>query len=739
MRQRIFSSIIATIFVASTFVSPLAVQASEQRGVFASAFSTASFGEVLVWHHGEKLPRVYSYETNELAAFALTAFKKDSSVKVAQPNYKYSASVVPSDTDIEKQTHLEIIHAYEGWETVSTAKNVVVAVIDSGVDIKHPDLRDNLWENPNENANGVDDDLNGYVDDFNGWDFLEGSPNPSPKRGGSIPENSIGVQHGTMVAGIIAASGDNNIGVSGVAWDTQIMSLRVLNNIGLGTSETVTEALVYAMDNGADIINLSLVGTDYDEIVVALLEQAYLEGVIVVGAAGNDGSNLNLLENYPVCYNHLGPATVIGVAAIDNEYNRPGFSNFGSECVDIVAPGVKIYSTRHTDSSFQNNDQYAALYSGTSFAAPQVAGTIALLKQLRPSLTSEEALYYLQEGSTGLTGSLIADHGYEHVLNVQGAVELLAAELPFLPEPEIAITREISEFLVYPLGQFGSLAFQYQLPGPLLQTPIVFDQGEFASGFRMTKNSPFSVLLNAWEGQSKRVYEYQLTTKSMDLLFEIPEDDPQTVGQVIVGNVDFDNFQEVIVASGPGAPPMVSVYSQKGALKYQFSPYTADIDQGLSVALWDINDDKIPEIAVVPANQTDGEVKVFDYTGLKLLEFTAYENFDGGATISVGDANTDGVKELLIGPGATGGPHAKAFNTFGKLAFEFFAGDIIDAGGAHLELYDFDRDGRKEYVFTFKRAGTPVIRLYSLEGIFMAEHGVMDGGYDKGVGIVLLD
>lgn len=741
--QKFISNIFVLLtLIVSTILNPLAVQASEQRGVLASAFSEAEFGEVLVWYHHQKYPQVLSYASNELAAYAMTQLKDDPSVKFVQPNHTYTASVLPNDTDIEAQTHLQIINAIEAWDTVANASDVVVAVIDSGVSLDHPDLVDNLWHNPGEALNGVDDDQNGYRDDMHGWDFTESSSSPSPKRQPSIGENAIGVQHGTMVAGIIAATGNNELGVSGVTWSTQIMSLRVLNNLGLGSSERVTNAIIYAMENGADIINLSLVGTSYDEVVVSLLEDAYEQGIIVVGAAGNDSANLNFLENYPVCYNHLGPATIIGVAAIDDEFQRTDFTNYGSDCVDIVAPGVKIYSTRHTDRTFADKAQYAALYSGTSFAAPQVTGAIALMKQLRPSLTSEEALYYLKKGATTIDGALAASYGFTYVLNVKGALDELIDDLPNLPDPEVVEGVNDSRFMVYPLGQFtSSLAFEYQFPGPILTTPIVFTQEEFAAGFRMTKDTPFTVLINAWKPNTKRVYRYNLNQSKMELLFQIPDANPQTVGQVIVGNIDFDNQREIVVVSGPDSEPMVSIYTEEGALKYQFRPYgeDSDITGGLSVALWDMNGDKINEIAVVPANQTDGDVTVFDYTGLQMMSFTAYESFGGGATLSTGDINNDGLKELLVGPGATGGPHAKVFNVRGDLVFEFFAGDVIDAGGAHLELIDFDRDGQKEYVFTFKRTGTPVIRLYSLEGEFLAEHGVIDGGYNKGVGIVLLD
>ncbi len=734
--------ILGAFLFSSLFGMIAPIAHSGDLSVSSASFVHAEVGQLLVQYQGQTKPQLLQYSTNKEAQKALQKFQKRSDILFAQPNYTYQASALPNDQLIASQKHLGQIKATEGWNSATSAKDVVIAVIDSGVDIGHPDLKNNLWKNPRETKNSIDSDNNGYVDDINGWDFLEGIADPRPKYYESTPEDSIGVQHGTMVAGIIASQGNNGIGTAGIAWEAQLMTLRVLNHIGIGNSETVTEALRYAINNGADIINMSLVGTDYDPMVVDLLNQAYEKGIIVVAAAGNNGANLNALETYPVCYNQMGAATVIGVGAIDKDFNRPNFSNYGSDCVDIVAPGVNVYSTRFVGEGFTDQIKYKALFSGTSFAAPQVTGLVALMKQLKPDLNTEQALFFLQTGSTSLAGIHVKGAGFDYALNMEGTMDLFVQTIVDNPDPVIdipATQQDNPEFLVYPLGEFGSVAFKYELPGPQLVTPVVFEDQIFAKGMRMTLNTPFTVLINAWRGGSKSLYQYNLISQEMKLLFELPIGNDQTIGQTAIGKVDVDNKDDLIIASGPDAQPYIGLYDMKGTLKYSFKPYNDEINGGLSVALWDINNDGLNEIVVVPENQTDGHIKIFDYTGLLIKEWVAYENFGGGATLSTGDINNDGVEELIVGPGGTGGPHVKIFNVNGEMVQEFFAGDVIDAGGADAKFYDFDRDGINDFVFSFKMAGTPVIRLYDMQGKFKAEYGVLDGDYREGVGIVLID
>lgn len=717
--------------------------AKSQQRLETAAFANAVEGELIVSYHDGSRDLI-TYANNSLAALALRDLSTASGVAAVQPNFVYSAAALTNDPLLASQTHLEVIDAYGAWDKESGSNTVVVAVIDSGVDVAHEDLAGNIWTNPNETINGIDDDKNGYVDDVHGWDFLTDSNDVTPKWRRGTPENSIGIQHGTGVAGLIGAMGDNNVGVAGVSWNVQIMSLRVLNEFGLGNSDTVSSALQYAVRMGADIINLSLVGTDSDPLAVDALQKAHDQNIIVVAAAGNNGLNLNQERDYPVCYDEFGPATVIGVGAIDNNFNRPSFSNYGSDCVDIVAPGVKLFTTRHALPAFENEDKYAALFSGTSFAAPQVSGALALLKAKRPTLTPEQALHVLQQGSTRIDpNNHVVASGFDYALNAAGALQVLEdAEFIDTTEPIESAPPALTapgEFLAYPRGPNNGSAYRYQFPGPILLTPVVFSQDALKDGMRVEREAKNRLLVSAWRPNSKFLWRYNVLTNELSQVLMIPLDNAQTVGHVAVGNVDFDQDPEIVVAAGPQSKPLVSVYSMNGSLKFQFQAYGDAVNGGLDVALLDTNGDDLLEIVTVPVSQTSGHIKVFDYTGLTLNEWQTYApNFRLGATLSVIDINKDLKPEIVVGPGQGGGPHVKIFASDGSLEQEFFAGEVGESSGAIVDFVDIDNDHIQEYVISYHAGHQSIIRVYSVSGVLMAEHGVFDPKFTGAIGVTPL-
>ena len=263
----------------------------------------------------------------------------------AEPNYVVSADIAPpDDTDFNRLwglhntgqnvngtngTNDADIDALEVWDVTTGSSDVVVAVIDSGVDINHPDLQNNIWVNTGEIAdNLIDDDGNGYVDDVNGWDFLIDDKDPRDSHG-----------HGTHVAGTIAAVSDNNRGVTGVSWSAKIMALRFLDAWGLGSTANAIEAIEYANSMGADIINNSWGGGGYNQ---ALKDAIDASSALVVCAAGNNGRNNDSIPHYPSSYTSTN---IIAVAATNQNDQLAGFSNYGNVSVDVGAPGVNIYST----------------------------------------------------------------------------------------------------------------------------------------------------------------------------------------------------------------------------------------------------------------------------------------------------------------------------------------------------------------------------------------------------------
>ncbi len=252
----------------------------------------------------------------------------------------------------------------------ATGSGVVVAVIDSGVDYNHEDLVNNMWVNTGEIAdNGIDDDGNGYADDVRGYDFIGDAPyNLIPD---ADPMDDAG--HGTHVAGIIAAQ-NNTVGVLGVAPEVKIMPVKVLDFSGMGYDSTVASGIRYAVDNGANIINLSLGSSAPSTTMQSAVDYATANNVLVVAAAGNSGSFTK--PSYPAAY-----AEVISVAASNSDGVREYYSNAGK--IDVIAPGGAILSTTPGNTYTR--------YSGTSMAAPFVSGVAALISQ-KQSLTNGRAI-----------------------------------------------------------------------------------------------------------------------------------------------------------------------------------------------------------------------------------------------------------------------------------------------------------------------------------------------------------
>jgi subtilisin family serine protease len=294
---------------------------------------------------------------------ALELYLEDPDVEHAEPNYFVHANETKpndpyfdrlwglhndGDNDGINGTEDADIDAPEAWDVTTGSSAVVVAVIDSGVDVNHPDLQSNIWTNTGETpGNGIDDDGNGYIDDVNGWDFYVNDNDPRDAHG-----------HGTHVAGTIAAVGNNGIGITGVSWSAKIMALRFLDAWGSGTTADAISAIEYASAMGADIINNSWGNSTYTPS-EPLKEAIEASGALVVCAAGNSGwNNDTLIPHYPSSYQS---ANIIAVAASDQDDDPAYFSNYGPFSVHVAAPGTNIYSTapgRETvwQDDFEGND-----------------------------------------------------------------------------------------------------------------------------------------------------------------------------------------------------------------------------------------------------------------------------------------------------------------------------------------------------------------------------------------------
>jgi len=303
----------------------------------------------------------------------LRAYRAQGEVEYAERDPIVSICAEPDDPLLDSQWALEKMAAAEAWETCRGSSEVVVAVIDTGVDYQHRDLEANAWRNEVEfnGIHGVDDDENGYVDDVWGYNFIYNDNEPMDDHG-----------HGTHCAGIIAAVGNNGLDIAGVCWQARIMPVKILGFDGDGSAADGAVAIYYAVANGADVISCSWGGPERSQVLGEAIAYAHEHGVLVVAAAGNEDSDELF---YPAAR-----AEVIAVAATGPSDQRWSASNHGA-WVDVAAPGQAVVSLRPTSAaSGVAQSRSTAELSGTSMAAPHVAGAAALLLSANPLLTSDE-------------------------------------------------------------------------------------------------------------------------------------------------------------------------------------------------------------------------------------------------------------------------------------------------------------------------------------------------------------
>ncbi len=320
---------------------------------------------------------------------AIARYKDHPAIQLIEPNYIFSISRTPDDLRFSELWGLRNtgqtggipgadISATDAWDTNTGSSNVIVGVIDTGIDYTHPDLAGNIYTNAGETpGNGIDDDGNGFVDDVRGWDFVNQDNDPMDDNG-----------HGTHVAGTIGASGNNGIGVTGVNWSVRLMPLKFLNSEGSGTAADAIAAIEYATQMGVDIMNNSWGGSEYSEALRLAIVDASNAGIFFVAAAGNSGANSDRSPEYPASFN---VPNVISVAATDHFDQLANFSNYGATSVDLAAPGVDILSTLPSAGY--------GVFSGTSMATPHVSGVLALVLAQYPGIT-------LQVGKTLLLNSV---------------------------------------------------------------------------------------------------------------------------------------------------------------------------------------------------------------------------------------------------------------------------------------------------------------------------------------------
>lgn len=343
--------------------------------------------------------QIWQFPDDNRTAIAIESLQKIGAVAYVQPNYRRKVHNLPNDPLLGRQWYLKNIRAAEGWQHGTGDPSVIVGVIDTGIDYQHEDLQGQLWINTAEDLNGngrldsldlngVDDDGNGYTDDVWGWDFTDA---PGFPDGGDFrdpdndPMDEYGSGHGTPIAGLIAAKSDNGIGISGVASGVRVMNLRAGTASGFLEEDDVAEAIVYAVDNGCKIVNMSFGDVAFSYLLRDAIEYGISKGAIFVASSGNSG---NAEPNYPAAFSET-----ISVGATDSTDQLSGFSSFGNS-LNIAAPGSNVFAT-------QIGSEYGPV-NGTSFSAPLVCAALALIWSQDVSMPREQVIGALYGGAQDL-------------------------------------------------------------------------------------------------------------------------------------------------------------------------------------------------------------------------------------------------------------------------------------------------------------------------------------------------
>lgn len=405
------------------------------------------------------LPGVRSYPFRLFAPMSLESLREladtDSCLVGLADTTVDSVSALPTDPMAGEQRHLSALDAGDAYPvfydpSLGTRKSVVIAIVDTGVDIDHEDLRESLWVNSNEIPdNGIDDDRNGYIDDIHGYNFAASRASPSPQGGWS------GNYHGTHVAGLAAAKGYNGKGVSGVMGaGARIMALNVFGSSPGAFNYHTENAIRYAADNGADVINLSIGGSSGSASYKAAIEYAVSKGVSIFAAAGNEHRDLGpkyFLTPGAYAESIEGMMAVGSVDSASQSWSR--FSNYSSSFVEIAAPGAENSQKFLGLLSTMPNGRYSRL-QGTSMASPVVSGAAALAIQLLRvrGYAATPARIEAVLGNSSQVSELLADKVKGgRVLSLKNLAEYITRSYPKLETPEPGATTKTGAGIGAPL------------------------------------------------------------------------------------------------------------------------------------------------------------------------------------------------------------------------------------------------------------------------------------------------
>jgi subtilisin family serine protease len=627
----------------------------------------------------------------------ISEYQKDPNVEYVEPNYRvHLTSTIPNDPYFSKQWALNNtgqtggkkdadIDAPEAWDISKGLSKVVIAIIDSGVDIDHPDLKNNIWRNTDEiPGDGQDNDQNGYVDDIHGWDFVENSSDPNPKIEGKFDMQSI--SHGTFIAGIASASSNNKEGIAGISWSSKIMPLRVINDEGEGTISSVVKAINYARENGAKIINFSFVTDSASQALEDALDEAYQAGLVIVAAAGNDDVDLEKSKRYPVC-NDGNNNKILGVAALNDKDRKPTWSNYGAKYIDVSAPGENIVGPVYYSPTEGFTSFYEENWSGTSTAAPHVAGLAALILAKYPYFTNKQVQDTIIKTAENIDSQNPAYKGKLGSGRINAYLALTFEQ------------KKSSQRIITGAGPSGGAHLRsFNTNGFPTSTSFFAYSKTFSGGVR-----------------------------------------------IATGDVDGDGKDEIIVGAGPGGGAQVRVFEKNGAWTgIDFWPFHPNFKGGVDVACGDVDGDGIDEIAMSQFSSGQAWIKVYKSNAQRTIlgQWNAYGSFEGGATVALGDVDGDGKDEVIAGAGQGGTAQVRVFEADGTWkGLDFWPFHPNFKGGVDVAAGDVDRDGKNEIAISQKSKGEAWIKVYKFNSqrTILGEFRAYPQGVECGANIDMFD
>lgn len=668
-----------------------------------------------------------------------------------QPDYPYHALFTPNDPQFSLQWNFQAMNAPAAWDFDQTDPThggdpgVVVAILDTGLAyesfqsfIVGPEVVTNrIWTNPDEVTDGIDNDGNGLVDDVHGWDFSNNDAHPNDDHG-----------HGTHIAGTIAGQTDNFIAVAGLAWQSTIMPLKVLNGSGDGSTSTIVTAINYALQAGADIINLSLGGSNDDPLLHQAIQAAVSRGVVVIAASGNDNA---ASLNYPARYSET-----IAVGAVQQDLQRAPYSNYGAN-LDLMAPGGNVNLDQdnngvadgvgipqQTCTSTACSSFATYYYTGTSQAAAHVAGAAALL--LACGVPGGAVQSVLMTAATDLGVSGVDSEYGAGLVNIQAAMSQGGCGLP-IPVMAGAITAVSSSTTTRQIrsrvpAPYTKPIFSWSGASGAVYQVQWGKQGSSASTTTQTSGS-FTPILTS-QGL------YQLTVRVIDALDRVSDaqtflyrfrrptfahgtsGNPSTItltestGRVVrtfsarLGSVSpalsgtLTSRQSLrLVVGGQGSGTGVSVINTLGPRLSSWRPFGTALTGGISaVGVRRLNQETL--IAVTGANQ-GSTIRWMTLAGQRVRSLKAFANHNAGLTITSADLDGDGNDEVIVAK--NGGSWLAAYSLSGQRLWQSQALGKSWRGRWSLTALDRDNDGRDEVAVAGLRSiGASTVILMSATG-----------------------